>query len=286
MLSVAQCPPNGRVFRVDQVSERERLRQTFDAVALDYQGARPEYPDALYSTLVSLTGVRPEADVLCEIGAASGKATLPLARRGFAITCVELGAALAAEARRNLAPFGRVTVLNADFETWEPAADQAFGLVFAATAWHWIDPAMKYLKAASLLRPGGHLAFWEAVHVIPADGDPFFREIQDVYDEIGSGMPGDWVSPTTETLPSFEADIAETGLFSDTVVRRFQWEIRYTAESYIRLLETFSSHLVMEPRQKDRLYKEIRRRLALRPDGLVRRHWGAVLHVARRRDGA
>ena len=159
---------------MDQIAERERLRRTFDAVAGDYQDARPEYPDSLYSALLALTGVRPEADALCEVGCASGKATLPLARRGFAITCVELGAALAAEARRNLAAFARVTVVNADFEAWPPPAGETFGLVFAATAWHWIDPAVKYRKAASLLRPGGHLAFWEAVHVIPDDGDPFF----------------------------------------------------------------------------------------------------------------
>jgi len=268
---------------MDQVARRERLRRTFDAVAGDYHDARPEYPEGLYAALLALTGVRPEADTLCEVGSASGKATLPLARRGFAITCVELGAALAAEARRNLAAFERVTVVNADFETWQPPAGESFGLVFAATAWHWIDPAVKYRKAASLLRPGGHLAFWEAVHVIPDDGDPFFREIQDVYDEIGEGLPGDWVSPTVETLPSFEPEIAATGLFSGTVVRRFQWEIRYTAADYIRLLETFSGNIAMEPWQRDRLYGEIRRRLALRPDGLVRRHWGGVLHVARRR---
>jgi hypothetical protein len=35
--------------------------------------------------------------------------------------------------------------------------------------------------------------------------------------------------------------------------------------------------------QRDRLYEEIRSRLAERPDGMLRRHWGAVLHVARRR---
>jgi len=266
---------------VDQVSERERLRQTFDTVAGDYQGARPEYPAELYDTLIELTGVRPETDALCEVGSASGKATLPLARQGFAITCVELGAALAAEARRNLAGFERVTVVNADFETWQPAAGETFGLVFAATAWHWIDPAVKYRKAASLLRPGGHVAFWEAVHVIPDDGDPFFREIQDVYDEIGEGLPGEWVTSTAETLPSFAAEIAASGLFIDTVIRRFQWEIRYSAVDYIRLLETFSGHIAMEPWQRDRLYGEIRRRLAQRPDGLVRRHWGGVLHVAR-----
>jgi hypothetical protein len=34
--------------------------------------------------------------------------------------------------------------------------------------------------------------------------------------------------------------------------------------------------------KREHLYGEIRRRLAERPDGLVRRHWGAVLHVAAR----
>ena len=81
---------------MDHVAGRERLRRTFDAIAGDYHDARPEYPDPLYAALLALTEVRPEADALCEVGSASGKATLPLARRGFAITCVELGAALAA----------------------------------------------------------------------------------------------------------------------------------------------------------------------------------------------
>lgn len=267
---------------MDRTADRERLRKTFDVVAGDYQEARPEYPDSLYSALLTMTGVRPEADALCEVGSASGKATLPLARRGFAITCVELGAALAAEARRNLAAFARVTVVNADFEVWPPPAGETFGLVFAATAWHWIDPAVKYRKAASLLRPGGHLAFWEAVHVIPDDGDPFFTEIQHVYDSIGEGLPDGWVTHTAETLPSITDEITDSGLFDEVTIRRFGWEIRYDADSYIRLLDTFSGHIEMAGWQRRRLYGEIRRLLALRPDGLVRRHWGAVLHVARR----
>jgi SAM-dependent methyltransferase len=276
---------------VDSTAERERLRLTFDTIADAYQQARPEYPDALFDALITLTGIDPETDALCEIGSATGKATLPLARRGFAITCVELGAALAAQARRNLAAFDRVTVVNADFETWQPdretrdrsiSGSSEFDLVFAATAWHWIDPAVKYAKAAALLRPGGHLAFWDAGHVTPAGGDPFFAELQDVYDEIGEGVPPGYVFPTPETLASQEAEIAASGLFGGIVTRRFDWEIRYTAESYIRLLETFSGHIAMEQWQRERLYGEIRRRLALRPDGMVRRHWGGVLHVARK----
>jgi SAM-dependent methyltransferase len=264
-------------------AKREQLRGTFDAVAAEYQAARPEYPAELYDTLVALSGVRPEVDALCEVGSASGKATLPLARRGFAVTSVELGPALAAEARRNLAGFDRVTVVNAPFETWQPdpAPAPGFGLVFAATAWHWIDPAVKYRKAASLLRPAGHLAFWEATHVVPAGGDPFFADIQDVYDAIGEGVPGGHSFATPQTLTSREDEIAASGLFTDIQVRRFDWEIRYSADSYIRLLETFSSNLAMAGWQRERLYGEIRSRLALRPDGLLRRHWGAVLHVAR-----
>jgi SAM-dependent methyltransferase len=264
--------------------KRERLRRTFDAVAADYQAARPEYPAELYDTLVELAGVRPESDALCEVGSASGKATLPLARRGFAVTCVELGPALAAEARRNLAGFDRVTVVNAPFEDWQPEPDGSpgFGLVFAATAWHWIDPAVKYAKAAALLRPGGHLAFWEAAHVVPAGGDPFFADIQGVYDAIGEGVPNGWDFPTPESLASREGEIAAAGQFTGIRVRRFDWEVRYTADDYVRLLETFSTNLAMAAWQRDRLYGEIRARLALRPNGLVRRHWGTVLHVARK----
>ncbi|MEO6512500.1 MAG: hypothetical protein ABIO16_15990 [Nocardioides sp.] len=38
----------------------------------------------------------------------------------------------------------------------------------------------------------------------------------------------------------------------------------------------------MEAAKREHLYAEIRRRLGERPDGLLRRHWGAVLHVAAR----
>src|SRR5262249_35122166 len=176
----------------------------------------------------------------------------------------------------------RVTVVNADFETWQPTAGEALGLVFAATAWHWIDPAVKYRKAASLLRPGGHLALWEAAHVIPDDGDPFFREIQDVYDEIGEGVPPGTDFPKPDTLADPGAGIEATGPLPDVASPRFALEVRYTAEACIRLLDTCSGHIAMAPWQRTRLYDEIRRRLARRPDGLVRRHWGAVLHVARR----
>jgi SAM-dependent methyltransferase len=265
------------------MTDRDALKTTFDSAAQLYQEARPEYPSELYDDLVRLADLRP-GDRLVEIGCATGKATVPLARRGFRITCVEIGPELAAEAGRNLAGFRDVEVIQAAFETWRPPDDAIFDLVFAATAWHWIDPAVKYQRAWELLRPAGHLAFWAATHVFPPDGDTFFRELQDVYDEIGDGQPSRTTWPQPGQLPGDTAEVEGSGLFEHVAVSRYDWEIRYNAEEYIHLLDTFSDHIAMDAWKRDRLYSEIRRRLADRRDGSVRRHWGAVLHVARRRD--
>jgi SAM-dependent methyltransferase len=257
---------------------RKRLRQTFDSAATRYDRVRPEYPEALFDDLVELAGLTP-GDELLEVGCATGKATRPLARRGYRITCIELGMELAAVARQNLAGFG-VEVVRAPFEEWR--APHPFGLVYAATAWHWIDPAVRYQRAWQALRPGGHLAIWAAEHVFPEDGDPFFREIQDVYDEIGEALPAGahWLRPGE--LPDGRAEIEASGLFEVVGVRHYDWERVYPTEEYIELLSTFSGHLAMAEWTRNRLYGEIRRRLALRRDHSVRRHWGAVLRVARR----
>ena len=211
-----------------------------------------------------------------------GQGDRSLARRGFLITCVEIGAELAAAARLNLAEFPGVDIVEAAFETWQPSPDVAYDLVFAATSWHWIDPARRYQQAWKLLRSGGHLAFWKATHVFPPGGDALFHEIQDVYDEIGEGLPPGTTWPRPGELPDDRAEIELGGLFEDVQVRHFDWGVSYDADEYIRLLDTFSSHIVMAGWKRDRLYGEIRRRLALRPDGRLNRRWGAVLHVARR----
>jgi SAM-dependent methyltransferase len=217
--------------------DRQKLRRTFDSAADQYQDARPEYPQQLFETLVRVAGLGP-GDRLLEVGCATGKATLPLARRGFRISCVEIGPQLAAVARNNLVDFADVSVIEGAFETWKPPTGERFDLVFAATAWHWLDPAVRYEQAWRLLRPGG--------------------------------------------LPDDREEIERTGLFEDVVVHHFDWEVTYNAHGYLRLLDTFSGHIAMQPWQRDRLYGEIRRRLAMRPDGRLRRHWGAVLRVARR----
>lgn len=256
------------------------LRRTFDSAAAGYEAARPSYPERLFGDLAQLAGLAP-GDRLLEVGPATGKATRPLLERGFSVVGVELGPWLAERARTNLAglPF---EIHVAPFETWagEPGT---FDLVYAATAWHWVDPDVRYRQAHRLLRPDGHLAFWGALHAFPPGFDTFFAEIQDVYDAIGEGHDGEWPPPAPDDIPDDRAEIEASGLFQDVQVRRYLWETSYTAEAYLALLQTFSGHIAMDPSRRAYLYREIRRRLGQRPDGRVRRHWYAILHVARRR---
>lgn len=100
---------------MDNQSDR-RLRTAFDEVPELYDRARPVYPPSVFDDLVELAAI-PTNGRMVEIGCGTGQATMPLARRGFQIRCVELGEGLAAVARRNLASFPAVEVICAPFET-------------------------------------------------------------------------------------------------------------------------------------------------------------------------
>jgi SAM-dependent methyltransferase len=257
------------------------LRRSFESAAGRYDAARPSYPTELFDDLVNLARLRPGAYLL-EIGSGTGKATRPLLERGFSVVCVELGHHLAERSRRSLAGLP-VEIHVAEFEDWQ-GRPASFDLVYAATSWHWLDPTIRYRKAYRLLRPGGHLAFWGAGHAFPAGFDSFFTEIQEVYDSLGEGLGEEWPPPPPDRVADDSAEIEASGLYEQIQVRRYVWETLYTADQYIALLDTFSGHITMQTEKRAHLYQEIRNRIGRRSDQQVRRHWLAILHVARRRD--
>jgi SAM-dependent methyltransferase len=259
--------------------EREYLRTTFEEVPELYDRARPAYPEALFDDLAALAGLGPGSRVL-EIGCGTGQATIPLARRGFDIVCVELGTRLAEVARRNLAPFPRVQVVNADFETWEP--EGRFDAVVAFSAFHWLDPDEGYAKAAGVLREGGSLAVAGSQHVLPDDGDSFFAEVQDDYDAV---VPSDdnRPPPRPEQVDDWGHEIEASGYFRDVAGRRYVWELVYSSGEYVDLLSTYSGHRSIEEPARRELLDRIRRRIESRPGGRIRKTYLAILHVARRR---
>ena len=260
---------------------RRDLKTTFNEAAELYDRVRPEYPEQLFDDLTALANLQPGANLL-EVGCGTGKATVPMAKRGFRITCVELGENLAAVARRNLAPFPDVGIEVAPLEEWD-AGGETFDMVYAATAWHWIDADVRYRKAADLLKPDGSLAIIGGGHAFPTDADRFFFDIQDAYRAIGEEYPDEeWPPPLPEDVPDFGEEIEASGLFGDVQARRYVWELMYTADEYIDLLNTFSGHIAMEPEKREFLYRNVRELINTRADPRVRRHWLAILNVARK----
>lgn len=262
---------------------RESLRSTFDGAALLYDEVRPGYPEALFDDVVSISGI-PSGGRILEVGCGTGQATLPFARRGYEVLCVELGKKLSAVARRNLSEYPRVEVLTGNFEE-TPLPEEAFDLLASATAFHWLDPAVAYPKAARSLNPGGAIAlFWnEHVHT---DADPgFFAATQDIY---AREAPEIWDEnydgpPSPEDLPDRTDEIEGSRLFGPVVRRSYRWDRAYDAAGYLQVLNTYSGHISLRDETRTRLYDGISRLIAEEHGGRIVKGYQTSLYVARRR---
>ena len=137
---------------VEDDPRREVLRAGFDRAAEDYQRTRPVCPPQLFSDLIDLAALE-AGDQVIEIGCGTGQATVPLAEHGLSVTAVELGAELAAIARRRLAAFPACEVVTCSFEDWQ-AHDATLDAVAAVNSLHWIDPRLRYAKPHGYCGPG------------------------------------------------------------------------------------------------------------------------------------
>jgi SAM-dependent methyltransferase len=259
--------------------DQEKLKWTFDQDAELYDKARPGYPTQIFDDLFALAHLSPDAAVL-EIGCGTGQGTRPLAQRGCRIIALELGGNMARVARRNLARFPRVEVVTSAFESWDPR-DLLFDMVFAATSWHWLDPDVKYEKAARVLKPAGTLAIVGGGHAFPDNFDAFFAEIQKCYEAIGEPRLK-WPPPKPDQVPDQYEEVERSGLFKVIAVKRYVWPVDYTADSYIDVLNTYSGHIVWPQWKRDQLYREVRRLIGERPERRIRKHYLSILHVCRR----
>src|ERR1700678_1981705 len=133
-----------------------RYGKVFDEVAAEYDRHRPAYPDELVDRACQVAGIG-RGDHVLEVGCGTGQLTRSLVARGLHVTALEPGKSLIALARQNLEGAGEVEFVNAQFEDAVLPREQ-FQAVFSASAFHWIDPAISWQKAADVLVRGGTLA--------------------------------------------------------------------------------------------------------------------------------
>ena len=257
-------------------------RLSFNQIAQPYDRARPSYPAALFDDIVSLSRIPPKGTIL-EIGCGSGQATLPMAKRGYRIDAIELGDKLAAVAKAKLADYPAVKVICADFETL-PIEPSQYDLVMSATAFHWIAPEIRFVKAHQALKPGGALAlFW--IRPALTDASRHYKApLQAVYEGIAPQLTRYYVAPPhpSQVKTEFAEAIPASGLFVAPQIRKHYAETEYDAETYIQLLGTFSDHLLLPASTRKRLFTEIAELIERDFAGKILREGVALLYVARR----
>ena len=253
------------------------LRTLFDRVAEQYDEKRPTYPPQMFDDIVALSGVADGGRVL-EIGCGTGQATLPMAERGYRITCVELGANLAAIARRNLAEYD-VEVQVGEFESW-PLPDEPFDLVMCVSAFHWLDPAIAMPKMARALRAGGAIAITSGGHIAGGDTQ-FFNDVQACYEAHMPGTPPGLRLEAADEMPLEAPALAESGLFEPPQMQRYVWLREFTTDTYIGELNTYSGHIALSDEDRGALLACIRRMIDERWGGRITKAYVTDLAVAR-----
>jgi SAM-dependent methyltransferase len=212
-----------------EVHEYRNMAESFGSDAERYDRARPPYPAALLSALV--TGPMSVLDVGCGTGIA--------ARQFQAAGCTVLGI----EPDPRMAAYARDTGVDvevATFEAWEPAG-RTFDVVAAGTAWHWVDPVAGAAKAAQVLRPGGRLApFWHVFQLPPPILDAFVGAYQRIVPDspVNLGAMRNAVDAYQAILDKAADGMRATGAFAEPEQWRYDWERTYTRDEWLDQMPT------------------------------------------------
>lgn len=193
---------------VKNAKERHELRRrSFNRIAELYDEARPTYPEQLIEDALRLSAIPPAGRIL-EIGPGTGQATLPFARRGYSMLCLELGERLAKILTRKTRSYAKVEVRNTAFENW-PVEPGAFDMVLSATAFHWIPARIGFSRAADALKPGGSLALIWNFRETP--DNELYRELAGIYDRCAPKL--DNPAPPEQRIRRQEKKIVSSGWF-------------------------------------------------------------------------
>jgi SAM-dependent methyltransferase len=257
--------------------ESGRRRESFDLVADYYNVYRSPYPQEVVATLIALSNLHHGSRVL-EIGCGTGQLSVPLAEHGIDLLALELGPHLAALARRNLKRFPNVQVEVSSFEEW-PLPSQKFDAVVSASAFHWLDPAVRFSKCAEALHPGGFLAILHVHHV--RGGTPgFFADTQPYYLKWGLSDDLSFQPPAPDNIPTMYPELDQLPEFRSVERHSSEIPMRHSTASYIGWLHTDSLVNSLNDKSRRGFLQDIERLIESKYNGQVVRNYVYEVIVA------
>ncbi len=254
-------------------------KHTFNDQAVLYNEARPTYPAELFSALVQVTKLPTHAQLL-EIGPGTGQATRPLAKLGYSVTAVEPGENLVEVFKQELHDYDNVQIITSSYEDTDLPAN-TFDLVYVATAFHWLDPEVRFTKTHSVLKSGGHLAIIRTCHILSGETRDFFEKTQPIYNQFAD-LKEKSAKPLVTKISDIKPDILDTHLFEQVYFTVFPMYISYTSEQYVKLLSTFSEVIAMDPIEREAFLVQISDQIKKEFDDKIVKEFGIPLTIGRK----
>ncbi len=225
-----------------------RLKNSFRKISLVYDEVRPDYPSELIEMIIAFSHLPSNGRVL-EIGTGTGKATKKFAEKGYQITALDISEELLSIAKTNLSLYPNVQYLVSSFEDAK-VMNGEFDLVFAAQAFHWIDPSIGFVKAHSCLKEGGYLALFSNFQEKNTDLE---RAMRLLYQKYCPQYPGDEYG----TLQNLQQQFDECHLFGRVERRAYLRDVEYSREAYRKLIGSFSWVSTLSTIIKDQFFAEV-----------------------------
>jgi ubiquinone/menaquinone biosynthesis C-methylase UbiE len=231
----------------------------FDHAAEEYDRARPGYPASVVDAACAIAGLRPGSPVV-EVGCGTGKLTVALAQRELRVEAIDPGTQLLEIARRHT----KGSAVSFRVGTFEDVdlPEGAFDAVFSSAAFHWVDPAVGWSKAANVLRNGGVLALLTHVRdssdtelkaslrvawqqVVPEAASWPVRDAEAIWEGVEERRGN--VSEVWSWLEGHDLARPEAAtLFEDVGLVTVGEEKEQTAEEYLARICTTSAYLMLD----------------------------------------
>ena len=247
--------------------ERER-RIHFDKIVEKYDKVRWDYPDELFADAIRYAGSGTGKKAI-EIGAGTGKATAPFLNAGYAVTAVELGDNMSEFLAEKFKDHKGFDVITSSFEEVQ-LEENNYDLIFAASAFHWVDATVGCPKVFRSLRSGGAFILIRN-NAVPPDENELHNEIKAAYDKhyyshykpdnrmgvITKMTAEDFCTPA-ELHRGFRFEGMEQYGFVDIKMNLYNASRTYSADKYIELLDTFSDHRALPSENRELLFKGVK----------------------------
>ena len=243
--------------------EREN-REHFDDIVVNYDKIRPDYPCELFEDIFKYSNCE-KSKTAIEIGAGTGKATTPILDKGYEVTAVEISKNMTNFLVHKFGNYSNFNAITGSFEDIS-LKENSYDLIYAGSAFHWVNAEIGCPKAFNLLKNGGVITLFRYNQI--KGESKIYEDIQAIYEKYYYSYYTSTTRPTKKRKEDFmkpqeiyigyRFEALQDYGFKDINMKFYDVTKTYTANEHIALLETLADHRSLPAENKTSLFAEIK----------------------------